>query len=167
MADGMDLLEGIKSRRSVREFRDKEVGDDLIQRILEAGRWAPSGLNNQPWRFKVLRGGLKDGIASYTKYGRIIKNASACIAVFLDGEESYDRTKDVMAVGACMQNMLLAVHSLGLGGVWLGEILNKREKVEEALGVPSSCELMAVVALGWPARKAGSGSRMSLEELML
>ncbi|MBU4341978.1 MAG: nitroreductase family protein, partial [Candidatus Altiarchaeota archaeon] len=51
----MEILDIIKNRRSVREFLDKEVDDSLIEKILEAGRWAPSGLNNQPWRFVIVR----------------------------------------------------------------------------------------------------------------
>ncbi|MFH1404028.1 MAG: nitroreductase [Candidatus Altiarchaeota archaeon] len=163
----MDVLEAIRSRRSVREFSEKHVDDKLVGDILTAGVWAPSGLNNQPWKFKVLNGVLKDSIAGCTRYGRIIRDAPVCIAVFLDENEGYDRTKDVQAIGACIQNMLLAAHSIGLGGVWLGEILNQREKVRELLGVPESCELMAVIAIGWPNGNAGSGSRGSVGGFML
>jgi nitroreductase len=70
----------------------------------------------------------------------------------------------VQAVGASIQNMLLTTHSMGLGGVWLGEILKNRKKVEELLGVSKDLELMAVVALGHPAGKASRSERDSLEE---
>ena len=160
----MEVREAIEGRRSIRKYSSEDVGEEEVTAVLDAGRWAPSGLNNQPWRFKVLRGEVKDKVASYTKYGQIIKGAPVCIAVFLETEESYDRTKDVQAVGACIQNMLLKAHDLGLGAVWLGEILNQREKVEKELGVGQ--ELMAVVALGHPAEEGGS-DRMDLRELIL
>jgi nitroreductase len=83
------------------------------------------------------------------------------IAVFLDNSLSYDRTKDCQAIGACIQNMLLAVHSMGLGAVWLGEILKSKDKVLELIGGPSELELMAVLAIGYPAEKGGKGSRKS------
>jgi len=51
MGDKMDTIEAIKSRRSVRGFTDENVSDEIITQILEAARWAPSGLNNQAWRF--------------------------------------------------------------------------------------------------------------------
>jgi nitroreductase len=163
----MDVLEAIKSRRSVREFTDEKIGDEAIEKILDAGRWAPSGLNNQPWRFKVLKGKEKYALAECTKYGHIIKGAPVLIAVFLDENESYDRTKDIQAVGACIQNMLLSAHSQGVGAVWLGEILSQRIEAEKILQAPESCELMAVLALGRPKKSKIVSSRKTLEKLML
>lgn len=162
----MDVLEAIKSRRSVREYAGKEVGADLIREVLEAARWAPSGKNNQPWKFTpVTDKKLKEALAEHTQYGGIIKKAMTVIAVFLDETESYNRTKDVQAIGACIQNMLLAAHGLGLGAVWLGEILNQRHKVEELLKAPESFELMACVALGYPKKKGSGPGRKSVAEL--
>ena len=88
-----------------------------------------------------------------------------CIAVFLDHSRVYDRTKDVLAVGDSVQNMLLTIHSIGLGGVWLGEILKNNEKVGELLGAGKELELMAVVALGHSRSKTQKDSeRDSLDE---
>jgi nitroreductase len=162
------MLETIRTRRSIRRFTDEAVPDSVLDRILEMGTWAPSGLNNQPWRFVVVRdAGARKELAGLTKYGSILRNAPVCVAVFLDTRESYDRVKDIQAIGACIQNMLLAIHALGLGGVWLGEILKNRKEVERILGVPESCELMAVVALGRPATEGGPGVRKPLNEVVL
>jgi nitroreductase len=60
--------------------------------------------------------------------------------------------------------MLLTIHSLGLGGVWLGEILKNKEKVGELLGAGKDLELMAVVAFGRPVKRQGGGERDSLEK---
>jgi nitroreductase len=87
--------------------------------------------------------------------------------VFLDKAESYHRVKDIQAVGACVQNMLLTIHSLGLGGVWLGEILKNHEAVEKILEVPESCELMALIAMGHPAETKGAGNRKPLHEVII
>jgi len=144
----------------VREFEDRDVPDEIIEKIIEAGTWAPSGLNNQPWRFIVVKKGEKKGaLAKLTHYGHIIESAPVCILVFLDAKASYDRTKDIMAIGACNQNILLGAHSLGLGGVWLGEILKKKSDVKELLQAPASYELMAVLALGYPTQKKRTSSR--------
>ncbi len=162
------MLEEIRTRRSIRNFTAEDVDDKTIELILEMGTWAPSGLNNQPWKFTVIRKkSLKDKISSKTNYSRIIKNAPVCIAVFLDNSQSYDRVKDIQAVGACIQNMLLAIHSLGLGGVWLGEILKNRQSVEKMLEVPESCELMAVIAFGHSGEGEKPGSRKPLEDVIL
>jgi nitroreductase len=156
----MDMFELIKSRRSIRKFTEESVSDEIIDRIIEAGTWAPSGLNNQPWKFAAVRDeALKTNIATLTRYSRIVLNANTLIAVFLDNSLSYDRTKDCQAIGACIQNMLLTVHSIGLGAVWLGEILKNKDKVLELLGGAQNLELMALLALGYPAEKKGKGLR--------
>lgn len=164
----MDVLDAIRERRSVREFTSEDVAEEAVSEVLEAGRWAPSGLNNQPWRFSVVRSHrVKENLSKLTHYGEIIRCAPVCIAVFLDKGSSYDHTKDVLAVGACIQNMLLAAHSLQLGAVWLGEILKNKEKVAEVLDVSADCELMAVMALGHPVEKERSSERKPLDELLL
>jgi len=162
----MDVIDAIRSRRSIRKFKDVEVEDEKVDIILDAGRWAPSGMNNQPWQFIVVRNRETiDKIAQCTAYGNIVKSANLLIAIFLNKDEMYDRTKDVMAIGAAIQNMLLAVHSLDLGAVWLGEILKEKEKVNQILNAPASLELMAVLAIGYPAEKATS-TRKALSEIV-
>ena len=162
------MLEEIRTRRSIRKFTTVNVDDETLDRIIEMGTWAPSGLNNQPWKFVIVSDQeVKTELSSQTKYAHIIKGAPVCIAVFLDNEQSYNRIKDIQALGACIQNMLLAIHHLGLGAVWLGEILNNRETVEKILAVPENCELMAVVALGHPSEQKGKGSRRGIEQVIL
>ncbi len=162
------MLEEIRTRRSIRKFTTDIVDDQILDQIVEMGTWAPSGLNNQPWKFVIVRDReLRIELSRQTKYAHIIKGAPVCIAVFLDNAESYNRVKDIQAMGACIQNMLLAIHHLGLGAVWLGEILNNREAVQKILEVPESCELMAVVALGHPAERRGKGSRRSIDQVII
>jgi nitroreductase len=162
------MLEEIKQRRSIRKFTAEEVDDRALDTIIEAGTWAPSGLNNQPWKFVTVKEKeMLARLSRHTHYSSIIKNAAACIAVFLDNNASYHREKDIQAIGACLQNMLLAIHHLGLGGVWLGEILKNGKQVEDLLEVPEGVELMAVIALGHPAEKPGKGTRKPLDQVIL
>jgi nitroreductase len=162
------MLEEIKTRRSIRKFTSEVIDDRTINKIIEMGTWAPSGLNNQPWKFLVIKDRkMRDKLSQQTIYSHIVKNAPVCIAVFLDNKTSYHREKDIQAIGACLQNMLLAIHHLGLGGVWLGEILKNREQVEKILEVPDGVELMAVVALGHPVEKPGRGTRKPLDQVII
>jgi nitroreductase len=164
----LDIIEIIKSRRSVRKFNPEPVPGELIERVLEAGRWAPSGLNNQPWRFAVITdAGLRKEISTLTHYSKIVLGAKVLIAVFLDTEKSYHREKDIQATGACLQNMLLESHSLGLGAVWLGEIIKSSGQIRRLLGLGKGLELMAVVALGYPDEKPKSVKRNALNELVV
>ncbi|NVM02650.1 MAG: nitroreductase family protein [Candidatus Helarchaeota archaeon] len=163
----LEINKKIKERFSIRKFKSDNIPDELIQEILDNARWAPSGLNNQPWKFIIIKDSqTKEEVAAQTHYSQIIQNAPLCIAVFYDKKEGYNYVKDVQAIGAAIQNILLAIHNLNLGGVWLGEILNKRQEVERILNVPESFELMAVVALGYHTEKEAKRSRKPLSELV-
>jgi nitroreductase len=135
---------------------------------LEAASWAPSGLNNQPWRFALVWDReSKEALAALTRYSSTFESAAVLIVVFLDSEASYDHTKDCQAIGACLQNLLLALHSFDLGAVWIGEVLKNGGRLKEVLKLPESLELMAVVAVGHPAHRNWSSDRRPLEELIL
>jgi nitroreductase len=164
----MDLLEGIYTRRSIRKYTSQPVERSHLMEIIKAGTWAPSGLNNQPWRFVIITNEkLRFKIARLTRYHQTIENAPACIAVFVDKDSIYDELKDHQAMGACIQNMLLAAHALGLGTVWLGEILKNSNKVGSLLEVPDNLELMAVVAIGYPAVHDAVSHRREVSEVLI
>ncbi|MEW6379713.1 MAG: nitroreductase [bacterium] len=164
----MDLLDGIHSRRSIRSYTGQPVDRALLLEIIKAGTWAPSGLNNQPWRFVIVQDqGWRCRLAQLTRYSRIIEAASACIAVFIDRKAMYHEVKDYQAIGACLQNMLLSAHALGLGAVWLGEILKSSSEVRTLLALPDNLELMAVVAVGYPDDQNQESERLELEDVLL
>jgi len=164
----MELLEGIYSRRSVRHFTSEAVARELLLEIVRAGTWAPSGLNNQPWRFvTIVQSAVRERLAELTHYSRIVREAPALIAVFIDREAMYNEVKDHQGIGACLQNMLLAAHAVGLGAVWLGEILKRADAVREELEMAQSLELMAVVAVGHPARRDQRSERLGVETVLL
>jgi nitroreductase len=164
----MELLEGIYSRRSVRHYTDRPVERGQILDIIKAGSWAPSGLNNQPWRFVVITDkGMRGELAKLTKYGRILEEAPAAVAVFIDRGAMYHDVKDHQSMGACLQNMLLAAHAMGLGAVWLGEILKNAANVRKLFQLPDELELMAVVAVGHPAKREQVTGRKEIGELLL
>jgi nitroreductase len=164
----MELLEGIYTRRSVREFTGEPVPREALIEIIKAGTWAPSGLNNQPWRFAIVTdSGIRASLAGLTKYGKVVLAAPASIAVFVDRDAMYSEVKDHQAMGACIENMLLAAHAQGLGAVWLGEILNNAVRVRVLLGLPDNLDLMALVAVGRPDGKSRRSRRKPVEEVLL
>jgi nitroreductase len=162
------ILKAIHERRSIRHYTEAPVSRDVIMTALEAASWAPSGLNNQPWRFAIIWDkSLIEALAGLTRYSSILTSAAVLIPVFLDKEASYDYTKDCQAIGACLQNFLLSLHSMDLGAVWIGEILKNKERLLETLKLPEGLELMAVVAVGHPARRDQKSQRKSLTDLIL
>jgi len=145
-----DLIKLIKSRRSIRKFVYKKIDNNIIREILDCGRWAPSGQNRQPWKVCIVaHPTVKRMIAEQSKYGGIIESAYLNFVIFLDLEKGYDRVKDILAMGAFIQNILLAVHAKGLGAVWIGEILKNKEQINEIFKFPiEKYELMGVITVG-------------------
>lgn len=165
--EGKTVISAIMSRRSIRKYLDKDIPMDTLEKILDAGRWAPSGLNNQPWRFSIIKSRpVKEKLSELTKYSRIIRECNACVAVFYSLETGYQRDKDMMGIGACIQNMLLFAHEMGIGCVWLGEILANKDEARKILGVDDGNELVAVIAMGYPDESPRS-SRESMDKLRL
>ena len=164
----MELLDGLQTRRSIRTYTEQPVTREQLREIVRLGTMAPSGMNNQPWRFVTIQSKeTLQKLAQLTKYSHIIGKAAACIAVFVDRTAMYHEVKDHQSMGACIQNLLLAGHGMGLGGVWLGEILKSAKEVRELCGLSDNVELMAVVALGHPAGKGGRADRRPVEEVLL
>jgi nitroreductase len=136
--------------------------------IIKAGTWAPSGLNNQPWRFVIIQTPeVRKELAKLTKYHAVIERAPAGIAVFIDKTAMYHETKDHQSMSACIQNMLLAAHGMGLGAVWLGEILKNADAVRSLFGLPEDMELMAVVAVGHPVAQKRASHRKDVSEVLI
>jgi nitroreductase len=162
------VLEAIYKRRSIREFTDAPINPDMVHEIIKAGIWAPSGLNNQPWRFVIVRGvRIREDLAKLTKYAHVIKGSGLCIAVYLDKRVMYNDVKDHQAAGACIQNMLLAAEAFGLGAVWLGQILVNKDQVNDLFKLDANYDLMAVLALGHPKHRNQQSQRKEVHEFII
>jgi nitroreductase len=162
------VQKAIFRRRSIRDFTDEPVERELLHRIVTAGIWAPSGLNNQPWRFVLVRDrSAMKMLAGQTTYSHIILGAAALIVVYLDRSAIYNEVKDHQSAGACIQNMLLAAEELGLGTVWLGQILQNADKVSAILNLEDGFELMAVLAVGHPSHRNQKSQRKPLAHFII
>ena len=169
MPETETILQALQSRRSIRKYTPEKISSGQIAAILEAGRGAPSAHNRQPGRFLVIPKSdpRHAALAAQTKDSAIVEGSQALIGVFLDKKAAFNHRKDCQSAGACLENMLLACHALGLGAVWLGEIINQAEGVLKALKLsPEHYEIMAFVAVGHPA-EAGHAARHPLETYMI
>lgn len=159
----MDILEVIKTRRSIREYTLDSISEQAIDKILEAGRWAPSANNSQPWKFVVLRD--PDGrkkLADILTWGTFLSQAALGIAVTINPKASECPVEDG---AAATQNMLLEAHSLGLGACWIGTYGSEDEaSAKKALNIPEGERLLSVIAIGHPA-ETPQGTRKRLAEL--
>jgi len=139
----------IVNRRSVRRYKDDAVPDEIVDKILTAASYAPSGKNGQPWRFIVIRKKkIIQQLAELTVQSRFIATAPCIIAVLLDNSKSYSKQKDVMAIGAAIQNILLTTQESEFSSCWIGEILNRENEVKLLLEIALNYSLMAVITIG-------------------
>lgn len=160
----MDVLKAIHTRRSVRKYKSESIPEDLVKKILEAGRWAPSANNDQPWNFVVLKGDeVRKNVARATTYGKFLAEAPLGIAVIINPKGSSHPVED----GAiATQNMLLAAHALGLGACWIGSYDSAYEnEVKKILEIPEDKRLLSIISVGFPAESPKS-SRRKLEEIV-
>lgn len=166
----MNTLECIEHRKSVRNYLQKVIPDDVIEKIINMGCKAPSGKNGQPWRFYVVHKNKKllQELARETDYYRSVYYADCIIFVFLDKLNSYHYIKDVQGIGACIENMLLAADELGVGACWNGDILRNAANVKQKLHIDLRYDLMAAIVLGYPSvDHTYSTGRKSLNEVLL
>ncbi|MDD4294735.1 MAG: nitroreductase [Candidatus Omnitrophica bacterium] len=163
----MDVNKLIERRRSIRKFKNGNIPQKTIKKIIKAGRWAPSGLNNQPWRFMVFSGKEKERLSEFTVCSEIILSSNKCILVFLDKEAVYNKEKDLLSIGAAIQNILLSASNENLGTCWLGEILKKRNKINKEFNIKKKYQLEAVIALGFSYDKGKNPGRKPIKELII
>lgn len=163
-----ELLQLIKERRSVREFTSDPVSKIDVMAIVEAGIWAPSAKNNQPWKFVIVNdSSLSSLISEFSVYSSIIAQSKALICVFLDSDVTSSDNLDLYSTGALLQNMVLATESLGLGSVWLGELQECRERIQSELGITDKYELAAILAIGYPAHRNQKSHRKNVSDFIL
>lgn len=139
----------IKSRRSIRAYKDTPVPDAVIHDALECARNAPSARNEQPWLFGVVRDPetLKS-IADLTDHGKFIADAKVCFAVFAVRDSKY-YLEDACAA---TEQLILGLWSHGVGSCWVaGEKKAHAEPVRELLSVPGHFTLVSLVPAGYPA----------------
>jgi nitroreductase len=143
----MELFVAIRTRRSIRKYRGDPVPRALVEQVLEAGRWAATGGNRQPWQFCVVTNAARRAELSVMGgSGRWIAQAPVCIIIFMS--EAITPVQDCAAVA---QNMLLAAHALGLGACWVGNPnVSFAERVRQYLGVREPLRFFAFMSLGYP-----------------
>lgn len=161
-----DVINALKDRRSIREYRNEMVPDDVLAKILEAARWAPSGANIQPWRFIVVTDPhLRREIGKVAKYFFIkshhVGEAPVLIVLCGDTKKSQWHTVDCSLAGA---NVMIAAHVLGLGTCWIGAF--DEAKVKELLDIPDQVKVEGIITLGYPAGKSKAPPRLALDEVV-
>ena len=151
-----EVLNCILTRRSIRSFdSSKKVSQQQLETILKAGMYAPSAMNKQSWEFVVIN--EKDVCEKLTMihpHATYIKDSQCAILVCGDVEKSF-ADYWVQDCSACSENMLLAIHSLGLGAVWCGVYPNDKiyPEIAKMFNLPKNIVPMSLIVLGYPTKQ--------------
>jgi nitroreductase len=168
-----EVLDAIMQRRSIYQFKPEAIPDEKITAIIEAGRWAPSYANSQPWEFITVKDNkLKQEIVEIAKETMAahagIEGAHAIIVTCVDPKK--DQYHFVEDGAVATQNMALAAHSLGLATYWVGILspTNDRNsveyKVKQALNIPETIRVISLLPVGVPAYST-ERQRKQLDEI--
>ena len=142
------VFETVRTVLAVREFEDRPIPDDLLHRIVEAGRLTASSMNLQPWRFVLVtsREGLHE-LGAQISTGRYVADSAAAIVVAYERDSEYG----VSDASRAIQSMVMVAWAEGVGSNWTG--FGDLDRVAAQVGIPDTYEVLAVVPFGYPKRK--------------
>jgi nitroreductase len=149
----MDVFEAVRTILAVRSYKETVVPDDVIRRIVEAGRLSASASNKQPWHFIVVqdRDTLRQ-LGALVRSGAYTAQAPLAIVVAID-----DTPFAVSDASRAIQSMLLTAWSEGVGSNWVG--FGGMTGVKSLLNIPDEVNLLAILPFGYPAQAVGQGKK--------
>lgn len=163
----MEVSDAIRERRSVRSFRDQLVPDEILGKVLEAGRLAPSASNRQPWHFIVVKDAVKREALSEGRYAKFL--AKCPVVIVGCGDRVRSEKWFPVDLAIALENMVLEATSEGLGTCWIGSFSG--ESVKKVLKIPEEFEVVAMLAVGYPKDTpvkdalVGRSTRKNIEEI--
>ncbi len=165
----MDVMEAIRTRRSVRAYKDAPVEEEKLQAVLEAARLAPSACNFQEWRFVVVRdAGMRGRLAKAARNQAFVGQAPVVIAACAESVEHVmgcGHLSYPIDVAIAIDHMTLAAVEQGLGTCWIGAF--DEDAVKELLGIPEEARVVELLPLGYPADPTpAEKSRMEMEDIV-
>ena len=164
----MNLLDIIKTRRSIRKFTEKEISDQQIDEILTAAMYAPSAANQQPWHFIVVRNKETfQKIQTFHPFSQMLSQAN--VAILVCGDSALETKQGYWPIdcGAATQNILLSAHGLGLGAVWLGiyPVHERQQGITDLFSLPENVHPFSLIAMGYPAEEKKLPERFKPERI--
>ncbi len=164
----MDVATAISQRRSIRSYREMDVEEDKLKKVLEAARFSPSASNRQEWKFIVIRDKeTKRRLAKAAFNQSFIAEAPVVLVacgtetntIMLCGQPAY-----VIDVSIACAFMILQAYELGLGTCWIGAFME--DEVKRILNIPESIRVVAMTPLGYPKESPSPRFRKSLDQIV-
>ena len=151
----MEISDTIKTRRSIRSFKKDPVPDELIQQIIEAGAFAPSSHNTQPWEFIIIKDKCTIEKLSKAHEWSTHLSCAPVVIVACGNLKKRDHVFPCMiSVTLAVENMLLMINSLGLATCWTyihnPELPEAEKNVKETLDLPDHIIPLCMLPVGYP-----------------
>jgi len=159
----MSLLDLILSRRSMRDYQKREIPKDVLQKILEAGRQAPSAANRQPIHFVVVNDPEIQKNLCDKLINRFVKYAPVAVVGFADTKSLLTGKWAIVDTTIALQNMVIAALTFGIGSCWVGACNEKELKA--LLKVPDKWKFVGLITLGYPSEQPRSRKKKQFEKL--
>jgi nitroreductase len=166
----LELLEVLKTRRSIRKYKSTPIPDEVMKKIISATRLAPSANNAQPWKFIVVRDeDLKIKLTQACNNKKWIAEAPVVIVACGFPEEADAYMGGYMNsfpvdVAIALDHLVLSATNLGLGSCWIGRF--KEEKVKELLQIPMDVKVVALIPLGYSNEEPEPSGRKNLSQIV-
>ena len=158
----MDVIEALRTRRSIRKYRKEPVTQETLEELLDIARWSPSAGHSQPWEFiTITNPETKNKLSKSFIFGSFFDEAAAGILVMADTQ----RTSCPLQDGTlATYSVMLAAHAMGLGTCWINPSFFEAE-VKSILGIPREKQLICMVSIGYPDEKPDR-PRLPLEGML-
>lgn len=183
----MELSKTINRRRSIRKYKNEDVSNEIVKKLIKNAGLAPSAKNRQPWNFMVVKGQTKNMIAdimisakkklkysldkhlyginsSVTLSSNVIRNAPILILVFRPKDDKW-LIGDTLSIGASIEHICLTATDLGLGSLWIRDIVYTDIEVASFVG-KSDMELICAISIGYPDQNPKQRPRKKLTEIL-
>ncbi len=165
MCENKEVLNGkelLMKRRSIREFKDKEIPKDVLREVFELSRYAPTASNSQAYYFVIVTDKKTlEELANVRGGSAPIARAPMAVAICADP----DKTSRPMEDGCiATYHFMLAARFYGLGTCWIADM--NRENVKQILNVPQNHLITTVTPLGYPVKEPAAPERKSKEEFI-
>jgi len=161
----MNVLEAIKTRRSIRQFTDEPIGKESLEKLLDAARWAPTASNQQRWRFVVVTSPTMKQLIKKFAPG-IFAMPAAFIVICAEKEADANPWDEATYLADCAiaaQNIMLAAWEMGIGSCVA--LSYAKVAVQEILNLPEDVEPLLIVTLGYPAEDPAPPPRLELNQI--
>jgi nitroreductase len=156
----MEFMDVVRKRKSVRKYKKDAVPKDMILKVLEAARLAPSAANRQPWHFIVVTDADTKAKMELSPWA-----AEAPVVIVGCADSTASPSWYLNDLMIAFEHLVLAATDLGLGTCWMGR-MGRDEKLKEVLGIPANVKVVAITPLGYPDEEPAGRPRKSLEEFV-